>query len=128
VIINETHKGGHLDLWLRSSITGLQGTKNVVPDRQPRGRRNIGTSIYPISPSTIIPTVPAVAGLLFQIQSQSIPNITEDDNKHTQIYNPEDVEISPTIQPEIPFAIETATKLAAHMDAKLLSSLPRLDN
>jgi hypothetical protein len=84
--------------------------------------------IDPISPVTIIPTVPVVAGPSFQIQSQSIPNITEDDNRHTEIENPEDFEIGPTIQPEIPSAIETGTKPPAAMDAKLLSSLPTLDN
>jgi hypothetical protein len=85
-------------------------------------------SIDPISPLTIIPTFPAVAGPSFQIQSQSIPNIPEDDNRNTQIENPEDFEIGPTIHPEIPSAIETGTKPPAGVDAKLLLSLPILDN
>jgi hypothetical protein len=71
----------------------------VVPDRKPRGRPKMEESIDPISPLTIISTVPAVAGPSFQIQSQSIPNITEDDNRNTQIENPEDFGFGPTIQP-----------------------------
>jgi hypothetical protein len=77
---------------------------------------------------TIIPTVPAVAGPSFQLQSQSIPDINEDDNRNTQIEHPEDFEIGPTIHPEIPSAIETGTKPLAGVDAKLLLSLPTLDN
>jgi hypothetical protein len=48
--------------------------------------------IDPISPLTIISTVPAVASPSFQLQSQSITNITEDDNRNTQIENLEDFE------------------------------------
>jgi hypothetical protein len=128
VIIDETQKGGNLDLRLRNCIAGPQGPQNVVPDRKPRCRPNMEKSIDPISPWTIIPTFLAVAGPSFQIQSQSIPNIPKDDNRHTHIENPEDFEIGPTIHPEIPSAIETGTKPPADVDAKLLLSLPILDN
>jgi hypothetical protein len=95
--MDETQKGGDLDLRLRNYIAGPQGTQNVVPDRKPQGRPKIEKLIDHISPLTIISTIPAVAGPLFQIQSQSIPNITKDDNTNTQIENPEDFEIGPTI-------------------------------
>jgi hypothetical protein len=80
VIIDETQKGGDLNLRLRNYITGQQGIQNVVLDRKPRGRPKLETPIDPISLLTIIPTVPAVASPSFQLQSQSIPNITKDDN------------------------------------------------
>jgi hypothetical protein len=85
VIIDETQKGGDRDLSLRTCIAGLQGTQNVVPERKPRGRPKLEKPIDPISSLTIIPTIPAVASPSFQIQSQSIPNITKDDNRKTQI-------------------------------------------
>jgi hypothetical protein len=69
VINDETQKGGDLNLRLRNCIAGLQGTQNVVPDRKPRGRPKMEKLIDPISPLTIIPTVPAVAGPSFQLQS-----------------------------------------------------------
>jgi hypothetical protein len=97
VIIDETQKEGDLNLRLRNCIAGLQGTQNVVPDRKPRGRPKIEKPIDPISPLTIIPTIPAVAGLSFQLQLQSILNITEDDNRITQTENPEDFENGPII-------------------------------
>jgi hypothetical protein len=46
---------------------------------------------------SIIPTVLAVASPSFQLQLQSIPNTTEDDNRNTQIENPEDFNNGPTI-------------------------------
>jgi hypothetical protein len=85
-------------------------------------------SINLISPLTIIPTVSAVASPSFQIQSQSISNITKIDNRNTQIENPEDFEISLTIQPEIPSANEIGTNSPVAMDAKLLLLLLTLDN
>jgi hypothetical protein len=77
---------------------------------------------------TIIPIIPVVASPSFHIQLQSIANITEDYNRHTQTENPEDFEIGQTIQAEIPSPIETGTKPPSPMDAKLLSSLSTPDN
>jgi hypothetical protein len=77
---------------------------------------------------TIILTIPAVAGPSFQLQLQSISYITEDDNRNTQIENPEHVENGLTIQLGILSASEIKTKLPVAMDAKLVSSLSTLDN
>jgi hypothetical protein len=41
----------------------------MVPDRKSRGRPKMEKPIDPISPLTIIPTVLAVAGPSFQLQS-----------------------------------------------------------
>jgi hypothetical protein len=41
VMIDETQKGGNLDLRLRNCIAELQANQNVVPDRKPRGRPKI---------------------------------------------------------------------------------------
>jgi hypothetical protein len=38
VIIKESVKGGTVDLRIRNSTSGPQGTMNVAPDRKPRGR------------------------------------------------------------------------------------------
>jgi hypothetical protein len=65
---------------------------------------------------------------MISITTQSIPNITEDDNTNTQIENPEDFENSHIKQLEIPSAIKIGTKPLAAIDAKLVSSLPILDN
>jgi hypothetical protein len=97
VILDETQKGGDLNLRLRNCIAGPQGNQNVVPDRKSRGRPKMEKPFDPISPLTIIPTVPVLAGPSFQLQSQSIPNITEDDNRNTQIENREDFENGPII-------------------------------
>jgi hypothetical protein len=128
VIIDEIQKGGDLNVRLRNCIAGLQGTQDVGPDRKARCVPKMENPIDPISSLTIIPTVPAVAGPSFQLQSSSIPNITKDDNRNTQIENPEDIDNGPTIPPEIPSAIKTGTKSLPAMDAKLVSSLSTLDN
>jgi hypothetical protein len=127
-MIDETKKGGDLNLRRRNYIAGLQVTQNVVPDRQSQGRPKIEKPNDPISPLTIIPTIPAVASPSFQLHSQSIPNINKDNNRSTQIENLEDFGNGLIIQPEIPSAIETATNSPIAMDAKLVSSLPTLDN
>jgi hypothetical protein len=65
VIIDETKKGGDLELRLRDCTAGLQGTQNVVPDRKPRRRPKMEKPTDPISPLTIIPTVTVVSPELF---------------------------------------------------------------
>jgi hypothetical protein len=97
MIIDETQKGEDLNLRLRNCIPGPQGIQNMVPDRQPRDRPKIETPINAISPLTFISTVPAAASPSFQLQSQSIPHITKDQNRNSQREKAQDFENSPTI-------------------------------
>jgi hypothetical protein len=47
IIIDETHKEGDLNLWLRNSFVGLQGMKNMVSHRKPGGRLKMEQPIDP---------------------------------------------------------------------------------
>lgn len=66
-IIDETKKGGNLDLRLRNCASGPQGTQNSVPDRNPRGRPRLEPEI----PEVVIPQ---------GTTSTSIPRFDEDEN------------------------------------------------
>jgi hypothetical protein len=85
VIIDETKRGGDLDLRLRNCTARLQGPQNVVPDRKPRGRLKMEKPIHPISPLTIIPTVPVVAPELFKSHPDSVTNNTDYDKGNTKL-------------------------------------------
>jgi hypothetical protein len=54
--------------------------------------------------------------------------MAKNDNRNTQIDNPNDFEIGMTTPLEIPSAIENKTNLVLAIDSKLLSSYPILEN
>ncbi|RAL58199.1 hypothetical protein DID88_002302 [Monilinia fructigena] len=86
VTIDESYKGGDLDLKLRNCVAGSQGTKNIEPNRRPRGRpKNVPESSSipvdpPISPNEIITDSIEVRLPIPKRTKTEIPRFDEDEH------------------------------------------------
>lgn len=104
VTIDESKRGGDLDLRIRSSASGPQGTENVIPDRRPRGRphkiqeaqespsESLQDAATPESPKVVIPSVPKVDNIQ-KFNEDSEGNIVEINQPAEPILSPGTKEI-----------------------------------
>jgi hypothetical protein len=128
VIIKESVKGGTVDLRIRNSTSGPQGTINVAPDRRPRGRPKSSTknedtnrtlSTPALTKSKITPRVPPPNVLV--VTRESMPD--------TDRVNPETVS-EPVVETISRPVVETVSEQDSETVSKpVLKATPeRADN